>query len=88
MLEYSGIHTFYPHNDEDEENEDGDLVEEDEENEDLNETNFTNGNNEVVKLFNQKCIKCFERDSVYAFRKGGHECVCEQCYQKKVIMIC
>ena len=50
VLEYNEIHTFYPHN------VDGDLVEEDEENEDLIEANLTNGNNEVVKIFDQKCV--------------------------------
>ena len=48
-LEHSQIDTFYPH-EEDEENEDGDLFEEDEENEDLIETNYWNGTNELVKL--------------------------------------
>ena len=58
------------------------VVEEDEENEDLIETIYTNGNNEMVKLFNQMCVICLERDSVYAFRQCGHQCICEQCYQK------
>ena len=83
VLEYSEIHTSYPHNDENEENEDGDLVEEDEENEDLIEADFTNGNNKVVKIFIQKCVICLERGSVYAFRQCGHQCTCEQCYQIK-----
>ena len=82
-FEHSEIHTFYPHNEEDEEGEDGDLVEEDEENEDLIETIYTNGNNEVDKNFNQKCVTCYERDSVYAFRHCGHQCLCEDCYQKR-----
>ena len=50
---------------------DDDLVEEEE---DLIETNYCNGNNEVVKIFKQKCVICYERDIVYAFR---------QCYQNK-----
>ena len=83
MLGYSEIQTFHPHNDEDEENEDGDLVEEDEENEELIEANFTNGNNEVVKIFNQNCVICLERDSVFAFRQCGDQCICEQCYRNK-----
>ena len=81
VIEHSQIYTFYTHNEEDEENEDGDLVEKDEENEDLIETKYTNGNNGVVKLFNQKCVICYERDSVYAFRQCGHQCFCEDCYQ-------
>ena len=82
-LEKSQIHTFYTHNEEGEENEDDDLVEEDEENEDLIETNYCNGTNEVVKIFNQKCVICYEKDSVYAFRQRGHQCICEQCYQNR-----
>ena len=83
VLEYSEIHTFYPHNDENEDNGDGELVEEDEENEDLIEANFTNGNNELVKTFNQKCVICLEREIVYAFRQCGHQGICEQSYQNK-----
>ena len=83
VSEHSEIRTPYPHNDEDDENEDGDLVEEEEENEHLMEANFTNGNNEVVKIFNQNCVFWLERDSVYAFRQCGHKCICEQCYQSK-----
>ena len=82
-LEHSEIHTFYPHNEEDEEGEDGDLVEEDEENEDLSEANYCNGNNEMVKVFNQKGIICYERVSVYAFRQCGRQCICEDCYQNR-----
>ena len=62
----------------DEENEDDVLVEEDE---DLIEKNYCNGTNERVKLFNQKCVIVYERDSVYAFRQSGHQCICGQCYQ-------
>ena len=79
-LEHVQIHTFYPH-EEDGENEDDDLVEEDEENEALIETIYTNGNKQMVKIFNQKCVICLERDSVYAFRQCGHQCTCEQCYE-------
>ena len=81
-LECSQIHTFYPHDEEDIEDEDNDLVEEDE---DLIDTNFCNGNNEVVKIFNQYmlCVICYERDSVYAFRQCGHQCICEDCYQNR-----
>ena len=90
-LEHSQIHTCWPRNDEDEEDEDDDLVEEDEdddlveedENEVLVETNYCNGTNEVVKILNQKCVICYERDSVYAFRQCGHQCFCEDCYQNR-----
>ena len=80
-LERSLIHSFWPDHGED----DDDLVEEDEieRNEDLIETQYFNGTNEVVKIFNQKCVICYERDSVFAFRQCGHQCICEQCYQSK-----
>ena len=90
-LEHTQIHTFWAGFEENEENEDDYVVEEDEENEDLIETKFYNENNEVVKIFSQKCVICLERNSVYAFRQCGHQCVCEQCYQKKsdiVILKC
>ena len=76
-LEHSLIHSFWPGHGED----DDDLVEEDvvEGNEDLIETQYFVGNNEVVKIFNQKCVICYERESVYAFRQCGHQCICEQC---------
>ena len=81
ILERSLIHSFWSGHGED----DDDLVEEDvvERNEDLIETEYFNGTNEVVKTFNQKCVICYERESVYAFRQCGHQCVCEQCYQSK-----
>ena len=80
-LEHGLIHTCWPGHGEDIENEDDDLVEEDIVEED--ETPYLNGNNEVVKIFNQKCVVCLERDSVYAFRQCGHQCICEQCYENK-----
>ena len=86
-LERSQIRSCWPHDDEEEEN--VDLVVEDEdtvlieEDEDLIEANYSNGNNEVVKTYNQKCVIRYERDSVYAFRQCGHQCTCEQCYQNK-----
>ena len=83
-LEYSFIHTLWPGVREDIENEDGFLGVEDEveEHGDLIETQNLNATNEVVKILNQRCVICYERDSVYAFRQYGHQCICEQCYQK------
>ena len=77
------IHTCRPGHGEDIENEDGisDVEDEVEGDGDLIEINYTNGNNEVVKIFNRKCVICLERDSVYALRQCGHQCICEQCYQ-------
>ena len=28
-------------------------------------------------------VICFEKDSVYAFRQYGHQCISEDCYQNK-----
>ena len=85
QLERSLIHTFWPGIGDDIENEDDISDEEDEveEDDDLIETQYVNGNNEVVKIFNQKCVICYERESVYAFKQCGHQCLCEQCYQNK-----
>ena len=80
-LERCLIHTFWPGHRENTENEkdnDDDLVEED-----IVETRYFNGNNEMVKILIQKCVICYERDSVYAFRQCGHQCICENCYQNK-----
>ena len=83
-LDHTLIHTCWPGHGENEENEENDLIEEDEENEDLIEIDSTKGyNNEVGKIFYQKCVICYERDSVYEFRQCGHQCICEQCYQNK-----
>ena len=76
-LDHSLIHTLWP-----------DLGEYQDQNENIEdeiliEPSYTNGNNDVVKIFNQKCVICFERDSVYAFRQCGHQCICEQCYENK-----
>ena len=81
-LERSLIHTFWPDDGEDIEDEE---VEEDEneEHDDVIETIYCNGNNEVVKFFNQKCVICLEKDSVNAFTQCGHQRICEQCYQAK-----
>ena len=86
-LEYSLIHTCWPGHGEDIEDEDDDLVEEGEDNiqEDVNihELEYTDGSNKIVKVFNQKCVICLERDSGYIFKQCGHQCICEQCYQNR-----
>ena len=79
-LERSLIHTFWFGHGEDIENEDDDLVEEDI---NIHEIEYTHGDNEIVKVFNQKCVICLERDSDYIFKQCGHQCICEQCYQNK-----
>ena len=40
-----------------------------------------NSNNELVKIFIEKCCICLENDSVYAFGKCGHLSICESCYK-------
>ena len=74
-LDHSLIHTFWPGHGEDQNENVEDVI--------LIEPSYTNGNNEVVKIFNQKCVICFERDSIYAFRQCGHQCICDQCYENK-----
>ena len=76
-LDHSLIHTLWPDHGEDQDQN------ENIEDEILIEPSYTNGNNDVVKIFNQNCVICFERDSVYAFRQCGHQCICEQCYENK-----
>ena len=80
------IHTCWPgHRDGDGEVEGDSHVEDEfEENEDLIEIKFHKGTNEMVKKFSQMCVIRSERDrdSVYAFRQCGHQCICEKCYEK------
>ena len=86
-LERSLIRTLWPGHGEDIEDGDDVLIEENVDNiqEDINihELQYTNGNDMIVKVFNQKCVICFERDSEYIFKQCGHQCICEQCYQYK-----
>ena len=42
--------------------------EDDEEDVNVHELEYTDGTNEVVKVFNQKCVICFERDSDYILK--------------------
>ena len=82
-LEHTRIHTCCPRDDEENKGGEDDALVEEDEDEVLVQLNYCNGNNEVVKTFNQKCLICYERDSIYAFRQCGHQCICEQCYQNK-----
>ena len=58
--------------------ESGDMEEivEDEEDVNIHELEYTDGSNEVVKVFNQKSVICHERDSDYIFKHCGHQCIC------------
>ena len=82
-LERSLVHSFWLGHGEDDDN----LVEDNEDNiqEDVNihELKYADGSNEIVKVFNQKCVICLERDSEYIFKQCGHQCICEQCFQNK-----
>ena len=56
-LEHILILTFWPgHGDDISDVEVEDVEDEDVEDENLIETQYVNGNNEVVKIFNQKCV--------------------------------
>ena len=71
-------------NGENNENEiDQEINEEDDEDE-IFENKFYNGTNEMVKIFNQKCVICLEIDSVYAFRQCGHLFLCEIWYNSEI----
>ena len=84
-LERSLIHTCWPGHGEDIVDEDdiSDVEDEVEVDDDIQELEYTNGSNAVVKIFDQKCVICFERDSEYIFKLCGHQCICEECYQSK-----
>ena len=73
-LERSLIHTFWPSVGED--IEDGEDV-------NIHELEYTDGSNEVVKIFHQKCVICLERDREYIIKQCGNQCICEECYQNK-----
>ena len=49
----------------------------------IQELEYTDGSNEVVKFLNQKCVIRLERDSDYLFKQCGHQSICEECYQIK-----
>ena len=74
-LDHILIHTLWPGHGEDQNKNVEDVI--------LIEPSYTNGNNKVVKIFNQKCVICFERDSIYAFRQCCLQCICDQCYENK-----
>ena len=43
----------------------------------IHEVEYTDESNEVVKIFNQNCVICLERDSENIFKQCGHQCLCE-----------
>ena len=50
---------------------------------DIEDLEYTDGDNEIVKILNQKCVICLERDSEYIFKQCGHQCFCQECYENK-----
>ena len=80
-LERSRVQTFWPGVGEDIEDEEDEIEEDEDVN--IHELEYTDGSNEVVKIFNQKCVICLERDSGYIIKQCGHQCICEECYQNK-----
>ena len=77
-LEQCLIHSFWPGHGAYIENDD--IIQEDI---NIHEIEYTHGDNEIVKVFNQKCVICLERNSDYIFKQCGHQCICDQCYQNK-----
>ena len=83
------MHTYYPGDDEDENEDEAiwgtqkQLEQWGAQPEALFKTDYCNGNNEVSKFFNRKCIIGFERDSEYAFRKCSHRGICEKRFNDK-----
>ena len=76
-IEFSLIHSYWLNQDEDD---DDDVIEQENL---IEKPAYLNGDNEIVKIFNEKCVICLECDSIYAFRKCGHQCICQQCYENK-----
>ena len=68
--------TYYP----DEEGDEGDWAGEQE---GLFKSSYCCGNKEMLEIFNQECVICFEKPNVYAFRHCGHQSICETCSQNK-----
>ena len=82
ILECNRIHSFWLSMEGD--MEEIDNPEEDVEDYDnIHELEYTDGSNKAVKIFNQKCVICLERDSEYIFKECGHQCICQECYQNK-----
>ena len=78
-MECNQIRTYYP----DEEVEEEVLDAWDRKHEPLFKPDYSNRNNEMVKIFLQKSVICFKNPSVYAFRQCGRQCNCENCFENK-----
>ena len=89
-IECNQIHSFYPSKEAEEGNEEGVIwraqKESDgwvEERKNLDNPAYCNGNNEMVRISNQKSNICFDDPSVYAFRQCGFQNTCKSCYEIK-----
>ena len=60
-----------------------DFEEDVEENDNIHDLEYTNGSNEVVKTFNQKCVICLQQDTENKNKQCGRQCICEECCQLK-----
>ena len=67
---------------EDENNESENEFEIDED--EVEEKEIYNGTNEMVKIFNQKCVICLDKDTIYSFRNCGLLCLCGNCFDSKI----
>ena len=88
-MECNQMHSFYP-KEEGENDEDEDIWRAQreldacfDEQRNLDEPAYCKGNNQMVKIFNQKCVSCFGNPIVYAFRQCGHQGICEKYSENK-----
>ena len=82
LLECNRIHSPWPRMESSEMKE----IFEDEEGDEkvfIDKLEYTDGSNVVVKIFNQKCVVCLERDTGYIFEQCGHLCICEEDIQNR-----
>ena len=89
LMGCSQIHNFHPNEEPEGGNEEEDMKRAQRELDDwievqtkLDKPKYCQGNNEMVKIFNQKCVIRFENPSCYESRPSGHQCICEDCWTK------
>ena len=90
MMECNQIHSFYLKKEAKEDDEaevfwraQRELDDWVEEQRNLDKCGYCNGNNQMVNIFNQKSVICFENPSLYAFRHCGHPYIWKSSYQNK-----
>ena len=77
-MECNQILSFHPNEEAEEVDEEQDVWVEEYMN--INKPAYCNRNNQMKKIFHQKCVLCFENHKVYAFCQCGHQCICEECW--------